>query len=306
MLPMASIQTNKRRRTDNTVTHISDLPVGILVDVSAYLSKPSRAMLAAAFTAPSTSWQNNDSMRRPSSISTAIVSSSEWDTLDFMDIEKSLANRLSDDDMYAVLQCINAQDVLKKLKLTGCTNITGSGLIPLRRSVVLEQIDLSLLKQYEDLESDGSSEMHHSLSKDIVLPILDSIISSTTTGCSLKHIQLPYSWKEEDDEGPMQEFSNRYDQYQENRGIICSECTERIRGQPWFMATNMLHYNTCYDCLKHYCEECSDNDDGTSPLNFCYTCKKDYCKDCDTDRRGKYAKCTGCTKHFKAEIASLF
>jgi len=44
-----------------------------------------------------------------------------------------------------------------------------SGLSPLRRSVVLEQIDLSLLKQYEDLESDGSSEMHHSLSKDIVL-----------------------------------------------------------------------------------------------------------------------------------------
>ena len=89
--------------------HISDLPVGILVDVSAYLSKPSRALLAVA-SAPSSSWENknNYSMHRLSSISTAIVSSSEWDTLDFMDIEKSLANRLSDDDVYAILQCISA------------------------------------------------------------------------------------------------------------------------------------------------------------------------------------------------------
>lgn len=167
MLPMASIQTNKRRRTDNTVTHISDLPVGILVDVSAYLSKPSRAMLAAAFTAPSTSWQNNDSMHRPSPISTAIVSAQQWNTLDFVDIEKKLANRLSDDDLSAMLQCINAQDVLKKLKLTGCININGQGLSPLRGSVVLEQIDLCLLKKYEDPTS--ARRLQDSLSKDIVL-----------------------------------------------------------------------------------------------------------------------------------------
>jgi len=300
---MAS-QTNKRRRTNDTITQISDLPVGILVDVSAYLSKPSRAILAVAFSAPSSSWQNINKylMHRPSPISTAIVSSSEWDTLDLVDVEKSLASRLSDDDMFAMLVCINAQDVLKKLKLTGCINITGCGLSPLRGSVVLEQIDLSLLKQHEN--PDDTPKVQHVLIKEVVLPILDSIISST--GCVLKHIQLAHSWKEEDDDGPLHEFANRYDQYQENRGISCSGCTKRIRAIPWFRATNMLHYNTCYDCLKHYCEECSDHDDGASPLNFCFTCKKDYCKDCDTDRRGKYAKCTGCTKHFKAEIASLF
>ena len=123
---MASIQTNKRRRTDNAVIHISDLPVGIIVDVSAYLSKPSRAMLAVAFTAPSSSWSNSKNIKlyhQSSSTSKAIISSSKWDILDFVDIEKSLANRLSDDDMSAVLQCINAQDVLKKLKLTGCINL---------------------------------------------------------------------------------------------------------------------------------------------------------------------------------------
>jgi len=116
---MASIQTiNQCRRTDDTIIHISGLPVGIIVDVSAYLSKPSRAILAVAFIAPSTSWQNNDNNlmhRGASSISTAIVSSLQWGTLDFEDIEKSLAKRLSDYDVFAILQCINAQyDVIKK------------------------------------------------------------------------------------------------------------------------------------------------------------------------------------------------
>jgi len=251
-------------------------------------------MLAVAFTAPSTSWQNNDLMHRPSSITKAIVSAQQWDTLDFEDVNKELANKLSDDDTFAILQCISAHDVLKKLKLTGCVNLTGQGLSPLRGSVVLEQIDLCLLKKYEDPTS--ARRLQDSLSKDIVLPILDSIISSN--GCSLKHILLPYSWREkEDDEGPMQEFSNRYDQYQENHGVSCSGCTKRIRERPWFRATNMLHYNTCYDCLKHVCEECSSN------VNYCVTCKKDYCKDCDIVV--KY-KCTVCMEQFRAEIASLF
>ena len=289
-------QTNKRRRTDDTVTHISDLPVGILVDVSAYLSKPSRAMLAVAFTAPSTSWQNehNYSMHRPSSsTSKAIISSSDWDTLDFMDIEKSLANRLSDDDMYAVLQCINAQDVLKKLKLTGCINITGFGLNPLRvnQTVVLEQIDLSLLKQCEK----PTSEIHHSMSKDIVLPILDSIIS--TMGCSLKYILLPQDWKGDVDDNNMllQQFINRYNQHLD--GVNCSKCTERIRAIPWFRAKYMFHYNTCYDCLKQYCNGCSNQgeEDADFQLDCCHSCKKDYCKQCAIVVKNK---CSGCRTRY--------
>jgi len=284
---MSSIQTNKRRRT--IVTHINDLPVGILVDVSAYLSKPSRALLAVAFTAPSTSWQNNDNNlmhRGASSISTAIVSSSEWGTLDFEDIEKSLAKRLSDDDMFAILVCINAQDVLKKLKLTGYINITGQGLSPLRRSVVLEQIDLSLIKQYEDPDDYDSSEIYHSMSKAAVLPILDNIISSI--GCSLKHILLPYSWRTDDPNSLLCQFLNRYNQNFDDRGVSCSGCDVSIQGNGWFLAYTMYHYNTCYDCLKHYCRECSQSnleeegsEDADAPLNYCNVCKKDYCKECD-------------------------
>ena len=50
---MASSSTNKSRRTAANTLHISDLPIGFIADVSAYLAKPSRAILAVAFTSSS-------------------------------------------------------------------------------------------------------------------------------------------------------------------------------------------------------------------------------------------------------------
>jgi len=131
---MATNDTSKRRRTANDTLHITDLPVGILVDVSTYLSKPSRAIFAAAITAPSSSWKNDNLMHRLSDRSRAIISPLQWDTLDFADIESNLAKKLTDNDIHAILQCISAQDVLKRLKITGCVNIVGHGLKPISRS----------------------------------------------------------------------------------------------------------------------------------------------------------------------------
>jgi len=96
---MASISTNKRRRTAADTLHIRDLPVGFIADVSSYLPKPSRALLSVAFSAPSSSWKNNNLMHRPSPISTSIISASQWDILDFEDIEKELTSKLTDDDI---------------------------------------------------------------------------------------------------------------------------------------------------------------------------------------------------------------
>lgn len=145
--------------------------------------------------------------------------------------------------MFAILYCVNAQDVLKKLKLTGCVKITGRGLSPLRESVVLEQIDL---KKYEDpWNSNGRlKEMFlYLLSKEVILQILDSIIS--TSGCSLKHILLPYNWKSLSNTS-FGQFVNRYNQSFDNRGISCSNCAETIQGNQWFLAQTMFDYNTCY------------------------------------------------------------
>ena len=121
----------------------------------------------------------------------------------FEDIEEELANKLRDDDIYAILKCINARDVLKELKLTGCFSIEGHGLHPLRGSSTLDIIDVSIIKQDEmidvsiakqDEEPDNNPQprMHFD---EVVLPILYNIdshimcIHQTTKQPSLKHIQ---------------------------------------------------------------------------------------------------------------------
>ena len=44
----------------------------------------------------------------------------------------------------------------------------------------------------------------------------------------------------------------------------------------------MFHNNVCYDCLKPFCDDCTDEDGalGRKTLNFCSKCDKDYCVDC--------------------------
>ena len=118
--------SNKRSRSepeeDNSLT-INDLPDGIFADVAAYLAKPSKALFAVAMTAPSTTWTINNNHNCCSGAAAAIMTSNSWEALDFGDIEKYLAAKLSDDDVGAILLCIKAKTTLKTLKLTGCVNI---------------------------------------------------------------------------------------------------------------------------------------------------------------------------------------
>lgn len=99
---------------------------------------------------------NNDDTqaKQPSNnLSKAIISScqDQFQILDFEDIEKKLAFELSDDDIGAVLTCINAKDNIKRIMLAGLVNIDGEGLNPLRGSTVLDQIDLSTVGKHEKL-----------------------------------------------------------------------------------------------------------------------------------------------------------
>lgn len=43
---------------------------------------------------------------------------------------------------------------MKKLQLTHCINITGSGLGPLRNSIVLDHLDLTLVGRYGSIDDD--------------------------------------------------------------------------------------------------------------------------------------------------------
>ena len=129
------------------------------------------------------------------SSSNAIVTSAssnnnnKWTILDFGDIEKSLAAKLTDDDINAVLQCISAKSNLKILKLAGCVNITGSCLNILRLATGLEQIDLSLVGKHEV----PHIEPEPLICESTIIDILDSIIIQR--GSSLKHLEFPTKFR---------------------------------------------------------------------------------------------------------------
>ena len=120
-----------------------------------------------------------------------MISTKLWETLDFGDIDKSLAEKLKDDDINDILTIIDAVNNTKCIKLTGCININGSGLSPLRGSVVLKQLDLSLVGQHErPYKLDKKAP---SLSEEVVIPILSSVINAG--GNSMTHLQIPQKWR---------------------------------------------------------------------------------------------------------------
>eukprot|EP00985_Skeletonema_marinoi_P012336 scaffold5938_cov89-Skeletonema_marinoi.AAC.1 len=83
-------------------------------------------------------------------VSRSSIAGNDWHTLDFGDIEKELAAKLTDDDICKILLHIDAAaQKVKILRLTNCINISGSGLASLRYSTSIEQIDLSLVEAHK-------------------------------------------------------------------------------------------------------------------------------------------------------------
>ena len=280
--------SSKWRRTStckSALLSLSDLPSGILAHTASFLaapSSPSRALFAVALDENSAVTINEKS--------SAIVGN-ECDILDFGEIEKDLAVRLSDADIEKVLLCVDAVNNVRRLKLTNCVAITGTCLEPLRGSVVIEQIDLSIV--------DDNRKSISPLSWDHVLPVLDSIIERD--GCALMHLRFPSMWRNErPTRSGFHAFIVRYNEMRRNRGTIrCLECN---RSLPWNVGDEWIvtdtgeyygtHLNTCYGCLEHYCYGCNIDGAEKDMLHICDTCKRDYCKGC-----WKMTHCSGCTKN---------
>ena len=104
---MASANDSSKRRRllcdapPPDASRLSYLPIAVLTNVANYLASPSRALFAAALVT------NQNAVAASDERNTAIVGN-EWNTLDFGDIEEDLAARLSDDNIRAVLLCIDA------------------------------------------------------------------------------------------------------------------------------------------------------------------------------------------------------
>ena len=216
-----------------------------------------------------------------------IIGDNDWDTLDFGEIEKNLAARLSDDDLSSVLQHIDAARNVKRLKLTNCINFTGAGLRPLRGSTIIEQIDLSLVCDDENPRLDPEPP----ISCDAVLPILDSIIQSE--GCALKDVQYPSAWQDNSlPDSEYSQFCSRFNIYWSNRNeqmnITCSDPD-----------CNYPPDAVCHECLAYYCRDCefeerSEEEDFWSyQLPRCNYCRRQYCFECV-----KMKQCRGCWDFF--------
>jgi hypothetical protein len=271
----------KRRRvaavdsSPQRITCLSDLPVEPLSYVANFLTAPSRALFAVAFEESFGISSNNQW--------TTAIAGNQWDVLDFGEIETELAAKMSDDDIEKVLLCIDAVNTLKRMKLTNCVNITGAGLRPLRGSAMIEQIDLSLVGDHQN----PILSPEPAIAGEIVLPILDSIISREG---NLKHLHFPHVWrKRRPIDSEFYAFLGRCNQMWGNGDThLCLECEEvlPLTGDNWFETQNQSHMfgvqnNTCGACLKLYCIHCMSDDvvDGFM-IDFCQTCDRNYCIEC--------------------------
>ncbi|KAL7542546.1 hypothetical protein ACHAXR_011892 [Thalassiosira sp. AJA248-18] len=137
-----------------------------------------------------------------------------WERIDFGDIDRSLARKLSDDDIAAILMCINAVDTVKSLKLDCCVNITGRGLNVLLICKIRGSVYILL--------PDGTTEETDPvlISEETVLPILDSIVEKDQ--CSLECIKFPYKWFEDDQSGKVNQWFERFQSTAPNRSVACS------------------------------------------------------------------------------------
>ena len=255
--------------------NLSDLPIGALSHMSSYLTLPSRALLAVALNCHG----DTDS-------SSAIVGDQQ-DALDFGDIEKELAAKLTDDDVKGVLLSIDAINNLKTLRLTNLLNITGIGLEPLRGSTMIEKIDLSLVGDNE------SPDLSHipPISCTEVLPILNSVIDMGEAS-SLKLLIFPKEWRKgRNTESGFHVFLVRYNELLRTREVTCLKCHDYLTDNNNSISHIALivgrlygtQDGTCYDCLKHYCLECEVDEDGENVYCMsllCGICNRHYCLNC--------------------------
>lgn len=319
----------------HTFPLITDLPNEALTKISEYLPDIHVALLAIALTAPSASQRKcNRQLMPPSAASKAIVKSvwedahdkiseRNWEVFDFVGVEKKVANNLNDDDVADILVCIDAVNKVKRFLLTGCIGIAGRGMEPLRGSVVLEQIDLSLVKKHENPIKPGRPPL---ISEAVVLSILDSIVDAD--GNSLKHIQLPRKWlffgdemRIVDNESLLHRFLMKFNRLLTSRPFNCSKLRSSLGtihncslDSAWREQLVDLDEGeeyglqpfTCYHCLLNFCQDWEPVGVYVEP---CTLCAKYFCSSCnptpDCENCLKMI-CNGCMTFVECECDSKY
>ena len=177
--------------------------------------------------------------------------------------DSNLADKLSDEDLRALLLIIDAKNTLKTLRIGGCTQIVGHGLEPLRESTVLQCLSLPRL----------GNGVENALSIDIVIPIVVNIIKGPLDRLNelwwwiervLKN--LPDGWLREQSQietSPLCEaLTNISQMLHGEENALCS-C-----GNPFIRASS------CNNCGDTFCDNCEED------MAECRGCQSFYCSVC--------------------------
>ena len=224
-----------------------------------------------------------------------------WDVLDFVDMEEEgLAMKLTDDDIGALLVCINAKKTLKKLRLTRCSKFVGRGLEPLRGSVVLEHFDASKVATREQT-SDYSyrTVKEGSISAEATIPIIDSIIDAD--GNSLRHLDLPEDWTKGKarNEAPLCAFFAKFNQLMLSEALVCALCEEQL-------CTSDDGFLSCQICCKYRnCASCIESGEISMQSDYLFVRSCDHCRQMMCNSCGDHDICEECDSAFCSLCAGI-
>jgi len=171
--------------------------------------------------------------------------------------------RLTDHDLTVMLRRVNAREVAKYIDLQGCTKIQGSGLAPIRNSLVFESLNM----EGTDIESNPVP----------VLWILRSVIPHKFFVLLLSADCISYP------SDALLDFMRylrlaKLEQAQEQR-IKCSCCQLPVMEESRQIVPNVVGALSvqCYVCDEYFCRR------GSCPMDVkeCCECKDVCCMDCE-------------------------
>ena len=208
------------------------------------------------------------------------------------------------------MACIDAINHLKILRLPHCIKIRGDGLFPLRGSVVLQNVDLSIVP----IEIDQTPM----LSIDAVLPTLESILDMDQN--VLKNVHVPKVWRDSYNEKLnnfyferellpnfnlgsgtehlslsekrkryLMEYPNPWDSMRRFK-MDCHKCSRRFNFNSYQSGLNLTCESetcseACPECGKKYCNTKPNTKDRYSDcaedeIRTCEICEKKKCNAC--------------------------
>ena len=201
-----------------------------------------------------------------------------WSVLDFVDLPMSLAMRLSDDDVGAILVCIDAKHKLEHLTLTHCTNAIGHGLEPLRSSTRLQELNLGLVRKFESpYFRHPTSQMSNredfvfddlKLTEGPVCDIIDSILREGEH--SFDRLQYPYKWTDTSSE------PNHFVPIFHNDVLRSEKMKQFVDKHSESVILNKFSCCVYFDYVNKYGLCLSLREDRSDLVDSCISCNEDY------------------------------